>query len=62
MEMFDSSLRRIFGSFGGSPYLFPLLRYIARTSPKYIDIEAYFKFMCKLYGFKRTKPKVICGN
>jgi len=60
----EKKARNLFKGLGSSPYLLPLLKYIAAASPAYSDIESYFRTVRRLYGYSHGLPtsKVIATN
>jgi len=60
----EKKARNLFKGLGSSPYLLPLLKYIAAACPAYSDIESYFRTVRRLYGYSHGLPtsKVIATN
>jgi hypothetical protein len=60
----EQTTRNLFKALGSSPYLLPLLNYVASSSRRYSEIEDYFRTVRRLYGYSHGLPtsKVIASN
>jgi hypothetical protein len=60
----EQTTRNLFKVMGNSPYMLPLLNYVGSSSPRYSEIEDYFRTVRKLYGYSHGLPtsKVIASN